>query len=121
MKHILERIIQLAEARNIEEEEISRKYDPNGLGISITNFDYMNEARPKGKELDDYLASLPQETLEYVAAVMYGGRSFFVDGEEIHLEELIADMKGDEHLEDVIGEKTPLPEYLRTGMKLYKI
>jgi hypothetical protein len=121
MKHILERIIQLAEARNIEEEVINRKYDPNGLGISITDFAYSNEARPKGKELDDYLASLPKETLEYVAAVMYGGRSFSVYGEEIPLEDLIADMKNDKHLDDMIGEKTPLPEYLRAGMKLYKI
>jgi hypothetical protein len=121
MKHILEGIIQLAEARNIEEEAITRKYDPDGLGISITNFAYIDEARPKGKELDDYLASLPKETLEYIAAVMYGGRSISVYGEEIPLGDLIVDMKDHKHLDDMIGEKTPLPDYLRAGIKLYKI
>lgn len=122
MKHILEKIIQLAEASKIEDEEIDRKYDPHEIGTIYPDFERRKVARPKGKELDEYIGSLPQETLEYVAAVMYGGRSFLTEKEEIPLDELVEDMKGDKHIADVILGKSPtLLEYLRIGMELYKI
>ena len=121
MRELIEQIILLAEARNVEEESILLKHDPKGMGIRGDNIEFRKEPRPKDKELENFLAGLTQEQLEYIATVMYGGRDFLTYGERPSFERVLAGIKGDLHLDDMIGEKVPLPEYLQAGMKIYKI
>lgn len=121
MRSILEKIISLAEARNVEEDELLAKFDPNGLGISNLNSAFMQAPRPQQDELASHLSQLTQDQLEYIATVMYGGRDYLVFGEKPKFDFVLAGIKGDPNLDDLISEKVPLPEYLRAGMKIYKI
>lgn len=120
MKDILDRIILLAEAQNAEENIILKKYDPDEMGISGDDLEFMEEARPKRNELKNYLKALTQGQLECIAAVMYGGREFLTNDERPTFEKVVNNIKGDLHLDAMISEKEPLPEYLRAGMSIYK-
>jgi hypothetical protein len=121
MNQILSDIIQLADARNIEESELKMKYDADGLGTNELGGDYFDEPRPKRKQLEEFLRKLTQEQLERVAAIMYGGRDYLTEGKKTPFKKVFARIKGDEHLDDMILEKKPLSDYLRAGMKLYGI
>lgn len=112
MKEILEQVIKLARARSAEEDSLRRKD-----GLHILDTEYLVTPRPCEKKLEEYLESLPQETLEFVAAVMYGGRDYLSRNETAPLQDYLEHLNGRD-LADTIYEKTP--EYLIAGMKIYE-
>ncbi len=120
----LEKIIKLAEERNTEEERLEEKHEigfaTNFLDENITEF--MKEPRPKKDKLVKYLSTLNEDEMIYVATVMYGGRDYLTYGEKHNFEEMYIYLKGRKKgLVYSVVEKKPLPDYLRAGIKIFKI
>jgi len=122
---MLEKIIKLAEARNSEEERLKKKYKIYYIDFfnpKQNELEWDKAPRPKGAEFKEYLASLNEGDIIYVATVMYGGRDYLTYGEEEDFEGLYNYLKPRvKGLIYSVMEKVPLPDYLRAGIKVFKI
>jgi hypothetical protein len=122
---ILEKIIKLAEARNAEAEALEKKHGIHDVGVEILDKNlkaYSREPKPKEKKFTEYLGSLDEDTIVYVASVMYGGRDYLTHQERPKFDDLYNYLtpraKGLIHS---LIEKTPLPDYVRVGIRIFKI
>lgn len=133
---LLRKTIELAEKRDEEEKELQKRFgkdkaekDETGSEtmVLVSSAEYVNAPRPRAAELESFVKSLSDEDTVYVAAVMYGGRDYWLYKEPPQeLNDVIGELKSN-HPDDVrelihnILEEELLAEYLKAGIDVYKI
>jgi hypothetical protein len=133
---LLRKTIELAEKRDEEEKELQKRYgkdrtekDETGSEtmVLVSSAEYVNAPRPRAAELETFIKSLSDEDIVYVAAVMNGGRDYWLYKEPPQeLDDVIRELKSS-HADDVRGlihnilEEELLAEYLQAGIDIYKI
>jgi hypothetical protein len=133
---LLRKIIELAEKRDEEEKELQKRYgkdkteqDETGSEtmVLVSRAEYVNAPRPCAAELESFVKGLSDEDIVYVAAVMYGGRDYWLYKEPPQaLDDVIRELKSN-HADDVrelihnILEEELLAEYSKAGIDVYKI
>ncbi len=144
-QHVVDEVIKLKKIEHLEDDEISDQYAnkweaPSGAVGYVWSYGDMIKmrldevsgkvVRPHRKKMEQFLLSLPVETLADIVLLMYLGRDYYVDmesepGEERFLRYydtysyIVLGVDSTE-LVDRIMEKMPLVKYLETGMQLLK-
>ena len=137
---LLMKTIELAEKRDEEQKELEKRYGKDKAEKDETGFktmvleprkerqtEYVNAPRPRAAELESFVKSQSDEDIVYVAAVMYGGRDYWLYKEPPQkLDDVIEELKWN-HPDDLreliynILEEELLAEYLKAGIDFYKI
>ena len=137
---LLMKTIELAEKRDEEQKELEKRYGKDKAEKDKTGFktmvleprkerqtEYVNAPRPRAAELESFAKSQSDEDIVYVAAVMYGGRDYWLYKEAPEkLDDVIEELKSNypddlrELIYNMLGEEL-LAEYLKAGIDFYKI
>jgi hypothetical protein len=137
---LLTKTIELAEKRDEEEKELEKRYGKDKVEKDETGFktmilepkkerqaEYVNAPRPRAAQLESFVKSQSDEDIVYVAAVMYGGRDYWLYKEPPQkLDDVIEELKFNhpddlrELIHNILGEEL-LAEYLKAGTDFYKI
>ena len=137
---LLMKTIELAEKRDEEQKELEKRYGKDKAEKDETGFktmvleprkerqtEYVNAPTPRAAELESFVKSQSDEDIVYVAAVMYGGRDYWLYKEPPQkLDDVIEELKCN-HPDDLreliynILEEELLAEYLKAGIDFYKI
>jgi hypothetical protein len=139
-RELLMKTIELAEKRDEEEKELEKRHgidrgeqSETGAKTMVLDLkkgdeaDYVNAPRPRAAELESFLKGLSDQDILYIAAVMSGGKDYWVykespQGLDVVIEELKSDHPDNvRELIHTILEEEPLAQYLRAGIAFYQI
>lgn len=121
---LLNNVILMARERRNEDVELHERYglDPVVTSSKDKNLPkYLSAPRPKDQDLSKFLKRLTPADLVLVAAVMYAGRDFIVQGRARPLDEMIEYNRKSSDLIYSIREKSPLAEYITAGIEAYTV
>lgn len=118
---LINRIIETVEEKDKEDLEIRTKI---GLSDTFKFSDdkvkkYLKYRKPRRNELRNFIEKLSQAQLEFITAVMYGGREYIGNRRTTPFQEIISYVEGKHYLAETILEKAPLAEYLKAGIRAY--